>query len=232
MCILLQISILKPLLDYLAEQLHTPTTLFDASRCLVLPNATTGPAALLLGPYDTLSLALLSHFARTTLVSRPERLGGAPFQLYVVQPLAGSTSAPSPEAFVDHLQLLDAQVHQFRFEGMSWYATRWSYLHSAVPAYRTTYTYSMEALFHGKTDISSQCTSTSIRAGDQLIVAFPLTQSSNPPSSMTISAKSFTTKPLDVSYGSFHLENIRDQNTQPLSLQTSEGKPDIPLSAS
>ncbi|MGZ3622186.1 MAG: ArnT family glycosyltransferase [Ktedonobacteraceae bacterium] len=179
-------------LEYLSEQMHTPATLFDASCCLVLPNATTGPAALLIGPYDTLSLALLSHFARATLVSKPERLGGAPFQLYLVQPLAVSTSTPSPEAFVYHLQLLDAQVQKFRFDDMSWYATRWSYLRSAVPAYRTTYTYSMKALFHGKTAISSQCTSTPIRAGDQLIVTFPLTQSSNPPSSMTISANSFT----------------------------------------
>ena len=103
-------------LDYLAEQTHTPTTLFDASRCLVLPNATTGPAALLIGPDDTLSLALLSHFARATLVSRPERLGGAPFRLYIVQPLPVSTSTPSHEAFVHHLQLLDSQVQQFRFD--------------------------------------------------------------------------------------------------------------------
>ncbi|HYX49688.1 MAG TPA: glycosyltransferase family 39 protein, partial [Ktedonobacteraceae bacterium] len=33
-------------LDYLAEQMSTPTTLFNASRCLVLPNATAGPAVL------------------------------------------------------------------------------------------------------------------------------------------------------------------------------------------
>ena len=219
-------------LDYLAEQMHTPTTLFDASRCLVLPNAITGPAAMLIGPYDTLSLALLNHFAKATLVSRPERLGGVPFQLYIVQPIAASNSTPSHEAFVHHLQLLDSQVQQFRFDDMSWYTTRWSYLHSAVPAYRTTYTYSMIALFSGNTTISSQCISTSIRAGDQLIVTFPLSQNATSPLSMTITAKSFTTKPLDISYGSFHLENIRDQNTQPLFLQTTEGKPGISLSTS
>jgi hypothetical protein len=219
-------------LDYLAEQMHTPTTLFDASRCLVLPNATTGPSAMLIGPYDRLSLALLSHFARATLVSRPERLGSVPFQLYIVEPIAVLNSTPSHEAFKHHLQLLDSQVQQFRFDDKSWYTTRWSYLHSAVPAYRTTYTYSMIALVNGKTAISSQCTSTSMRSGDQLIVTFPLSQNVDLPLSMTITAKSFTTMPLNVSYGSFHLENIRDQQTQSLFLQTLEGKPGISLSIS
>ena len=217
-------------LDYLAEQMHTPTTLFDASRCLVLPSATSGPAALLIGPYDTLSLALLNHFSRATLVSRPGRLGGVPFRLYIVQPLGVSTSTPSHEAFVHHLQLLDSQVQQFRFNDMFWYSTRWSYLSSAVPAYRTTYTYTMMALLNAKTAITSQCISTSIRAGDQLIAAFPLSQSTASKLSIAISAKYFTTKPLDISYGPFHLGNIRDQHTQPLFLQTTEAKSSISLS--
>jgi hypothetical protein len=219
-------------LDYLAEQMHTPSTLFDASRCLVLPSATAGPAALLIGPYDTLSIALLSHFARATLVSHPERLGGVPFQLYIVQPIAASKLAPSHEAFVHHLQLLDKQVQQFSFDNSFWLATRWSYIRSAKADYRTTYTYAMMARLDGKTAISSQCISTSIRAGDQLLVTFPLSQRANIPSSMTITAKSFTTMPLNVSYGSFRLENIRDQNTQPLVLQTTEGKPGISLATS
>jgi len=219
-------------LGYLAEQMHTPSTLFDASRCLVLPSTTAGPAVLLIGPYDTLSIALLSHFARATLVSHPERLGGVPFQLYIVQPIAASKLVPSHEAFVHHLQLLDKQVQQFSFDKSFWLATRWSYIRSAIADYRTTYTYTMTALLDGKTAISSQCISTSIRAGDQLIVTFPLSKSVNTPSSMTITAKSFTTMPLNVSYGSFHLENISDQNTQTLFLQTTEGKPGISLATS
>jgi len=219
-------------LSYLAEQTRIPTTLFDASRCLVLPNATAGPAALLIGPSDTLSMALLSHFARATLVSRPERLGGVPFQLYIVEPIAVSKLAPSHEAFEHHLQLLESQVQQFRFENSSWLTTRWSYTRSAALGYRTTYTYNMMAQFEGKPGITSKCTSTSIRVGDQLIVTFPLWKNSSIPSSLTITAKSFTTMPLDLSYGSLHFENIRDQNTQPLILQTTEGKSSISLSTS
>ena len=217
---------------YLAEQTPIPTTLFDASRCLVLPSATAGPTALLIGPSDTLSMVLLSHFARATLISRPERLGGVSFQLYIVEPIAVSKLAPSHEAFEHHLQLLESQVQQFRFQNSSWLTTRWSYTRSAAPGYRTTYTYNMMAQFEGKPGITSQCTSTSIRVGDQLIVTFPLWKNSSIPSSLTITAKSFTTMPLDLSYGSLHFENIRDQNTQPLILQTTEGKSSISLSTS
>jgi hypothetical protein len=217
---------------YLAEQTRIPTTLFDASRCLVLPHATAGPAALLLGPSDTLSMVLLSHFARATLISRPERLGGVPFQLYIVEPIAVSKLAPSHEAFENHLQLLDRQVQQFKFQKSSWLTTHWSYTRSAAPGYRTTYTYAMMAQLDGKSGITSQCTSTSIRVGDQLIVTFPLRKDSSMPSSITITAKSFTTMPLSLSYGSLHFENIRNQNTQPLFLQTTEGKSGISLSTS
>jgi hypothetical protein len=177
-------------------------------------------------------MALVSHFAKATLVSRPERLGGVPFHLYIVEPVASSELAPSHETFAHHLQLLDTQVQRFRLDKLTWLATRWSYMRSAAPENRTTYTYTMKAQFAGMPGISSQCTSTSIRAGDQLVVTFPLFQSANIPASMTIYAKAYTTMPLDVSYGSLHLENIRDQSTQPVYLQTTDGKTGISLSLS
>ena len=217
-------------LSYLAEQTRIPTTLFDASRCLVLPNASAGPAVLLIGPYDKLSMVLLSHFAIATLFSQPERLGGAPFQLYFVQPLAVSKLISPNEAFVNSLQLLDKKAQQLWFDNATWLATRWSYIRSAASSYRTTYTYTMKVLFNHKSSISSYCVSTSIQAGDQLIVTFPLLQSVYVPSSMTLSAISFTTKPLNVSYGPFHLETGIDQSTKPLVLQTIEGLTGITLS--
>ncbi|HEX6109976.1 MAG TPA: glycosyltransferase family 39 protein [Ktedonobacteraceae bacterium] len=217
-------------LRYLAEQMQTPTTLFNASRCLVLPDPADGPAVLLVGPYDKLTGVLLSQFAITTLVEQPKRLGSVPFQLYIVQPIAGPKPTPSNEAFVNNLQLLDKQAQQFRFDNSTWLATHWSYIRSAPPDYRTTYTYSMKALSNDKSSISSQCVSTSMRAGDQLIVTFPLFQSAYVPSSMTISAISYTTKPLNVSYGPFHLENIGDQSTRPLFLQSIKGTTGITLS--
>ena len=221
-------------LSYLAEQMRTPTTLFNASRCLVLPDPSDGPAVLLVGPYDKLTGALLSQFAITTLVDQPKRLGSVPFQLYIVQPIAGPKTTPSNEAFVNNLQLIDKQAQQFRIDNSNWFATRWSYMYSAPPDYRTTYTYSMKALFNGNGNgglsISSQCVSTSMRTGDQLVVAFQLPESVSVPASLNISATYYVTMPLDLSYGLFRLETIRDQSTQPLVLQTAGGKTSITLS--
>ncbi len=221
-------------LRYLAEQIQTPTTLFDASHCLVLPNPAAGPAVLLVGPDDTLTGALLSQFAIATLVDQPERLGGAPFHLYIVQSMGGPKPYTTNEAFVNNLQLLDNQAQQLRFDNSAWLATRWSYVRSAAPNYRTTYTYSMKALLNGNgnqgSSVSSQCVSTSTRAGDQLIVAFQQPNGTFLPVSVTISAMSYTTMPLNVSYGPFRLENIRDQRTQPSFLQTSAGTSGITLS--
>ncbi len=221
-------------LRYLAEQMQTPTTLFDASHCLVLPDPAAGPAVLLVGPEDKLTGALLARFAIATLVDQPERLGGAPFHLYIVQPMAGPKPNATNQAFVNNLQLLDNQAQLLRFDNATWLATHWSFIRSAAPNYRTTYTYTMTALLHGNANdtstISSQCVSTSMRAGDRLIVTFQQPEGALVPASMTITALSYTTMPLNISFGPFRLENIRDQRTQPSFLHTSAGTPGLTLS--
>jgi hypothetical protein len=223
-------------LRYLAEQMQTSTTLFDASHCLVLPNPADGPAVLLVGPYDKLTGVLLSHFAITTLVDQPKRLGGVPFQLYIVQPIAPSGFASSNVGFVNNLQLLNNHAQSFNFNSSTWLTSSWSFMRFASPKYRTTYTYAMKALFnhsgnHGLS-VSSQCISTSMRAGDQLIVSFELPKGASVPLTVTISATTCTTMPLDLSYGPIHLENVRDQSTALAALQTGTGTGSITLPAS
>lgn len=224
-------------LRYLAEQVQTPTTLFDASHCLVLPNPADGPAVLLVGPYDKLTDVLLGQFATSTLIDRPERLGGAPFQLFIVKSTASSAfalsrSASSQTVFLNNLQLLDKRIHHFGYDNSAWLVTHWRLLHSASPGYRTTYTYTMRALLnsdHGP-GISSQCISTSMRTGDQLIVAFQVSRPTLLPASVTISATSYTTMPYNLPFGPFHLETIRDQSTPPITLTTLDGVDKITLS--
>ena len=221
-------------LRYLAEQMRTPTTLFNASRCLVLPDPTDSPAVLLVGPYDKLTGVLLSQFAITTLVDQPKRLGSAPFQLYIVQTIAGQKPTPSNEAFVNNLQLLDNRAQQLSYDNSTWLTMRWRFIRSASPNYRTSYTYAMRALLNdngnGGLSISSQCVSTSMRTGDQLVVAFQLPKGVSVPASLNISATYYVTMPRDLSYGPIHLENIRDQSTHPTTLQTTEGRTGITLS--
>jgi len=223
-------------LRYLSEQMQTPTTLFDASHCLVLPNPAAGPAVLLVGPYDQLTGVLLGQFAIATLIDHPERLGGVPFQLYIFQPIAASKLTSSNEGFVNNLQLLDNQAQPLNFNSSTLLTSRWSFMRSASPKYRTTYTYAMKALFNdssnGGLSVSSQCISTSMRAGDQLIVTFELPKGTSVPPSVTIFATTYSTTPLDLSYGPIHLENVSDQNTHLATLQTTAGTASITLPAS
>jgi len=210
-------------LRYLAEQMQTPTTLFDATNCLVLPNLATGPAVLLVGPYDGLTNALLGQFASETLIDQPVRLGGPPFRLYLVTPIAGQLS--SQDSFVHNLQLLDGQVQHLTFDNSSWLVTRWSFIRSEQPRFRTTYNYALTVLPNGNSEQSMQslCTFTSMREGDQLLVAFALPSDTSVPASVTIEAQSFLTIPNNPVYGSLHAETNGSLNTRRVRLLTVEG---------
>ncbi len=214
-------------LRYLAEQMQTPTTLFDATSCLVLPNPAYGPAVLLVGPYDGLTGALLRQFASATLIDKPVRLGGAPYRLYIVASTTVQTS--SSNEFTGDLRLLDTRISGLTHKGSTWLVTRWSLLHSEEPSYRTTYSYAMTAIPGGVDQQSrgSKCTFTAIRAGDQLLVAFSLSRSSSTPVSVAIKARSFMTTPDNPYYGPFHLETDGDQSTAAIRLRAGDGSDSI-----
>jgi 4-amino-4-deoxy-L-arabinose transferase-like glycosyltransferase len=97
-------------MPFLAQQMHTPVTLFDPSGCLVLPDAKDGPAVYLFRSTDKITPVLLSRFTTATLIDQPPLLGTTPFQLYIVKPIPQSTPAPIGKAFVNQLQLLEAQA--------------------------------------------------------------------------------------------------------------------------
>jgi hypothetical protein len=210
-------------LRYLAEQMQTPTTLFDATSCLVLPNLATGPAVLLVGPYDGLTNALLSRFASATLIDQPMRLGGPPFRLYLVTPIPGQPT--SQDSFVQNLQLLDGQVQHLTFDNSSWLVTRWSLMHSEQPRFRTTYNYALTALPNGNSEQSMQslCTFTSMREGNQLLAAFALPSDASVPASVTIEAQSFLTIPNNPVYGPLRVETNNSLNTGRVRLPTVDG---------
>ncbi|HEX6479664.1 MAG TPA: glycosyltransferase family 39 protein [Ktedonobacteraceae bacterium] len=231
-------------LRYLVEQMRTPTTLFDATNCLVLPDPADGPAALLVGPSDLLTTFLLKQFATTTLVDRPARLGGQPFQLYIVAPL----TEPAPHLafyplFAHHLQLIDRNAHMVSFEKNLFLISRWSLMRSEPPGYRTTYNYLLSASFNdagnngqgAQNSIKSNCASSALREGDELIVAFNLANLPAiclQPASLTITGRYFTTTPFNLSYGPFHLETIQDQGGTLMPLQTADGVNSITLPVS
>jgi len=210
-------------LRYLAEQMQTPTTLFDATNCLVLPKLATGPAVLLVGPYDGLTNALLSRFASATLIDQPMRLGGPPFRLYLVTPIAGQLS--SRGSFVQNLQMLDGRVQHLTFDKSPWLVTRWSFMRSEQPRFRTTYNYALTMLPNGNSEqsIQSLCTFTSMREDDQLLVAFALPSDTSVPASVTIEAQSFLTIPNNPVYGPIHAETNNSLNMGRVRLPTVDG---------
>jgi len=221
---------------YLAEQMQTSVTVFDAMHCLVLPDPTTGPAVLLVGPSDQLTTTLLKQYATMTLIEQPPRLGGVPFQLYIVQSRQASSAHTSNQAFIHHLQLLDGRAQLLNYNHMSLLATRWQLLHSEQSSYRTVYTYAVTASLNGDGSVAppmqSLCTATSLRAGDQLIVTFPLPQNRAMPTSLRIAATFYTVEPYNPTIQHLHLETIRDQTTTPTPLQTTDGVGSILLTSS
>ena len=68
---------------------------------------------MLIGPYSPFTEALVTHFTQATLVATPKRLGGSPFKLYIVQPMA--EQAVSTNSFGNDLQLLDTSAQPFSF---------------------------------------------------------------------------------------------------------------------
>ena len=216
-----------PALQYLSGQImQTPTTLFDATDCLVLPAASKGPAILLVGPYDVLTNDLLNQFASQTLVEQIARPGGLPFRLYIVT-TTSETSSTSEGGFANNLQLLHAQT--LNLHNSPLLLTQWSMLHSAQPALRTNYNYIVTVRSGGETTQgqSQQCSFSSMQVGDQLLVASPLSSQGVLPTSVTIAVQSFTSQPLALSRGPLHFETYINDQTSPVALKTSAGSTTI-----
>jgi len=216
---------------YLAQQMQTPATLFDDSRCFVLPNPAEGPAVLLVSPYAEVTKALLGQFAATTLIDQPARLGAQPFKLYIVSPKPVLEKTSLHPSFVDNLQLVNLQRQQLNITNRSWLVSRWNLLRSAQPGPRTTYTYAMAALPNsGNKPVESHCTFNAMRSGDQLFVAFALPGNAISAASVTIKGLSYTTTPYNPAFGPLLLETDKTQDSPVKILRTAESKESITIS--
>ncbi len=214
-------------LSFLTEQMHMPAALFDAGKCLVLPGPQTGPAALLVGPYDSLTNALLARFAHATLIAQPARLGGAPFKLYIVDPSASIAPATMQTQFGNDLQLLGVQALPV-VDNASWLVARWQLLRSAPSALRTSYNYTFSMLAAaGSTAMQTTCGLSSVQPGDELLAAFALSRGSATPATVTLSVQSSTITPDNPTVGPLHLETYLSLSTPAITLQTADGKKSV-----
>ncbi|HLX39208.1 MAG TPA: glycosyltransferase family 39 protein [Ktedonobacteraceae bacterium] len=208
--------------------LHTATTLFDASNCVVLPNPANGPAMMLVSPYDTFASSLLSRFASVSLIARPDRLGGPPFLLYMVTPLSGQGTA---QAFTNNLQFVDAQTYQSNGSSAVVLATRWSLLRSAPAIASETYNYAFTMNMGSGHSLQSGCSLTALGMGDQLVAAFHLPKNSILAPQVTMGAQYSTTHPYDPTYGPFHLEIDATQSSPSTLLVTADGSTHLTVSS-
>ena len=213
--------------------MQTPVTLFSATNCLVLPAPADGPAVLLVGPYDTLTHALLGQYASATLVNEPARPGGKPFHLYVVTPSAAQT-APGTNAFGNDLQLYKMKTQNLGSNSSSWMVTQWNILRPVQPALRTTYNYTITAQPGGNNSSLQRntCSFTGMRAGDQLLDAMALPNNSVAPTSVTVGVQSSTTVPFNPTLGPIHFETYINQETPSTILHTPSGGNTITIPAS
>ena len=210
-------------LRYLSAQMHTPSTVFEDTPCLVLPNPADGPAVMLIGPYSPLTNALLAGYANATLVSEPPRNGSTPFKLYIVnaspqQPAAGSS-------FGSDLQQLTTPAQAFRYNGINYLVTHWSMLRSADAGYDKVYGYNFIESAKPKQDTSTLCALTSMRAGDQLLVASR--QPGNKPlpgtSMVSMRVQSYTESPYYLKDGPLTFETYRVDTSPWTLIRTLQG---------
>lgn len=204
---------------YLASQMHTPATLFESTSCLVLPSPGEGSAVMLTRSTDTLAPALLSRFATATLVDEPPVLGSTPFKLYIVTPRS-FTHPATRDGFAGQLQLIDSQVQQLGSRFPPMFISRWTLLHSEQPVSRTTYNYIMD--LHSPGSAQSTCLLTSARAGDQLVVTFPISQNARGAHSFSITSQFLVKSPYTITLGALHFETFKLQGA-PVTLQAING---------
>jgi 4-amino-4-deoxy-L-arabinose transferase-like glycosyltransferase len=192
---------------YFAEHtMHTPTTVFGGD-CAVVPGVNTGPVAVLVTAHNPVGLALLEQFTTAKLVSKPPRLGGEPFWLFIVQPQA-ARSAPLV-TFLGDMALQTAQ--SANIGGNQWIVTRWSILNSTLPAPRLTYTYDVTDLSLSTNQtvarpgvdeqgvVHQVCDTTSWHAGDQLLFGDQVSPGTAIPSSLSLAVSAAQAQPVMLS---------------------------------
>ena len=200
-------------MPYLAQQMQTPSTIFDSSSCLVLPSSTQGPAVLLLRSTDTVALALLQHYTKATLIDRPPLLGTSPFLLYIVTPPMAPVSIH--DGFTNQLQLVDGQAQHFTSGNTTLMTTRWTLLNNAQPSPFKTYTYIIRATpnLPNAHTTRSDCIFTAIRPGDQLITSFQLPSTAAQISSFHVTGQFLTNSPYTFTQGPLHFATFRSTST-------------------
>jgi len=217
-------------IKYLAEQVKTPIELNDTWHCFILPDPNAGPVVFLAEPNNFIVDRFLSEYTNATLVDEPQRLGEAPFKLYILT----AKPAPVSHTFTRGLQLLSptAQLFQSTTVNQQWIATRWRIPETKAPAPRTLYGFNFQIQPDGVAAQkgSIDCAPTATWTGDQLF-AFqdPVASGSPIPSQLTIQVSTYLTQPLLFHAGPLTMTTGVDVDTPWQPLLTADQKASMTL---
>jgi hypothetical protein len=218
---------------YLIEQEKTPIMAFEDWHCIVLPSASAGPVIFIWQPSDPQVGAIFDHYATTTLVDQPRRLGGAPFNLSILT--AKPEGIPATQTFTRDIHLLEQHTLQIQDTNNRWLVTHWSVVGAEKPATRTFYMTHFDIRLDGKTQQGGEpieCSTTSLWAGDQYFTLQGLGPHDQMPTFVTVQAYAFTSSPLTFPLGPLTLSTFVQRDSPWVPLQTADGKTSIRLAAS
>lgn len=209
----------KSALDYLSEQIKTPIELNGTWKCFILPDIHAGPVVFLAAPDSALADILLSHYTNATLIEEPQRLGGSPFELYILT--ARPVPAPISHTFARSLQLLSSKVQllQSATTNQQWLASRWRITETRAPAPRTNYGFDFQVQSKAPGQSSDlTCTPTATWADDQLFALQESVKGSAVPAQIMLQAATFTQQPTLIHIGPLTMTTFNEDITplQPL----------------
>ncbi|MBO0783830.1 MAG: hypothetical protein J2P37_33905, partial [Ktedonobacteraceae bacterium] len=223
-------------LRYFAQQMRTPTTVIGGDThskgtCVVLPGPGSGPVVYLVSPYTPLVNEIMQRYAHATLVQQPQRTGGDPFNLYILN--ARPLITPGQHVFTKTLQLLEPQAQRVN-TATPWMVTHWGVTESRKAAWRTDYNYTFKATLDGQSGslLTTECVMTAVQPGTQLFAAFKLPQQGIAPKLLNISVKQYTFQPWSIKSGPLRFEVMKQRIGVSRQLKTPGGQNTIAVSAS
>ncbi|GHO62374.1 hypothetical protein KSC_012660 [Ktedonobacter sp. SOSP1-52] len=218
----------QPLI-YLAEQLHTPTTLYDSTMCTVLPGSQAGSVLYIADPRNAIQNQLIQQYTHATLVARPPRLGQQPYNMY--QLTAQNEPAPVAGTFSSNLKALSssAQVLHTPDNHLQWLSTRWQVQQTQPAAARTFY--NTQFLFDpaGSAKDNPTCQLTALNQGDQIFTQQAISTTDPIPTALTFQVQTNTSVPVTRPLGPLTLTTYDNVLQHVQTLQTTTGQQSVTM---
>ncbi|GHO78537.1 hypothetical protein KSD_63080 [Ktedonobacter sp. SOSP1-85] len=216
-------------LRYLAEQLHTPTTLYDSTMCTVLPGSQAGSVLYIADPGNAIQNQLIQQYTHATLVARPPRLGQQPYNMYLLT--AQAEPAPVTGTFSSNLKALSssAQVLHTPDNQLQWLSTRWQVQQTRPAAARTFY--NTQFLFNpaGSAKDNPTCQLTALNQGDQIFTQQAISTTDPMPTALTFQVQTSTSVPVTRPLGPLTLTTYDNVVQQTQTLQTATGQQSVTM---